>query len=173
MDLSANQAVILKEYAFSKGLLFENHLYGCFTVLEQYLDVSGYTLDCSFNQIGLTHGFLKDPRTLYAGSEGYQGVWNTIFARTDISEGFVDSLEDCIFDSMKDVSAVYFVAALDSGELPEALLKGIEEAFVTKRRRLPKTRSKRALTPMQKPKGLSKTRRQRTIYHSSDTESKA
>ena len=163
MDLSGIQSVILKEYAFSKGLLFENHLYGCFTVLEQYLDASDYVLDCSFNQIGVSHGFLNDGRAIYTGSEQYQSLWLNLFAKTDLSDGFVDELEDCIFDSMKDVSAVYFVAALDSGELPEELLKGIEAAFVVKRRRLPRTRSKRAVTPLQKQKqrGLLKTRKQK------------
>jgi hypothetical protein len=73
----------------------------------------------------------------------------------------VDALEDCIFDAMKDVSAVYFVGALDSGELPEELLKGIEEVLVVRRRRLPRTRSKRVLTPIQKRRGLSKTRKQK------------
>jgi hypothetical protein len=173
MDLSGIQAVILKEYASSKGLLFENHLYGCFTVLEQFLDVHDYVLDCSFNQIGVSHGFLNDARASYAGSEGYQNLWSGLFSRTDLSDAFVDTLEDCIFDSMKDASSVYFVAALDSGELPEELLKGIEAVFAIKRKRLPRTRSKRAITPMQKPKGLAKTRRQKVTYHNSDTESKA
>jgi len=163
MDLSGIHEVILKEYAISKGLLFENHLYGCFTVLEQCLDVSGYTLDCSFNKIGVNHGFLNDGRAIYTGSEGYQNLWLNLFAKTDLSDGFVDGLEDCIFDSMKDVSAVYFVAALDSGELPQELLKGIEEVFVVKRRRLPRTRSKRVLTPIQKSKGLGKTRKQKIM----------
>jgi hypothetical protein len=161
MDLSGIHAVILKEYAFSKGLLFENHLYGCFTVLEQCLDVSAHRLDCSFNQIGIRHGFLNDARTTYTGSEAYQNLWLDLFAKTDLSDSFVDALEDCIFDAMKDVSAVYFVGALDTGELPEELLKGIEEVFVVKRRRLPRTRSKRALTPIQKTKGLGKTRKQK------------
>jgi len=160
MDLSGIQEIILKEYTLSKGLLFENHLYGCFTLLEKRLDMSACVLDCSFNRIGLTHGFLKDERAIYTGSQNYQTLWNTLLvSQPDISDAYVDALEDCVFDSMKDVSATYFVAVLDSGELPEELLKGIEEQLVIKRRRLPKTRSKRTSTPLQKHKGLSKTRR--------------
>jgi len=172
MDLSGIHTVILKEYASSKGLLFENHLYGCFTVLEQFLDMHDYVLDCSFNQIGVSHGFLNDPRALYTGSQDYQSLWPQLFSRSDLSDSFVDALEDCIFESLKDASSVYFVAALDSGELPEELLKGIEAVFAVKRKRLPRTRSKRAITPMQKPKGLAKTRRQKVTYHNSDTEPK-
>jgi len=169
MDLSGIHAIILKEYASSKGLLFENHLYGCFTILEQFLDVHDYTLDCSFNQIGISHGFLNDARASYTGSEDYQTLWSGLFSRTDVSDAFVDTLEDIVFESLKDASSVYFVAALDSGELPEELLKGIEEVFAVKRKRLPRTRSKRAITPMQKSKGLAKTRRQKATYHSNDT----
>jgi len=157
MDISG---IILKEYAFSKGLLFENHLYGCFSLLEQRIDSSGVVLDCSFEQIGVCHGFLKDERATYRGSQAYQSLWLPLLTESGVlSESYVDELEDAGFDAMRDVSATYFVAGLDTGELPEELLIGVEAVFV-KRRRLPKTRSKRAVTPLAKMRGLSRTRRQ-------------
>ena len=157
MDASG---IILKEYAFSKGLLFENHLYGCFSLLEQRIEVSGVVLDCSFEQIGVSYGFLKDDRAIYRGSQAYQSLWLPLLTGSGLlEESYVDRLEDAVFDTMRDVSATYFVAALDTGELPEELLIGVESIFV-KRRRLPKTRSKRAVTPLEKARGLSRTRRQ-------------
>jgi hypothetical protein len=172
MDLSGINDLILKEYASKKGLLFENHLYGCFALLEQRIDSSAVVLDCSFDQIGVSHGFFKDKRTEFTGSEAYQSLWLPLLsAEGRIEESYVDSLEDCIFDVMRDVSSVFFAPALDTGELPEALLAAAEASFITvkssepiesvpvKRRRLPRTRNKHSVTPMQKAKGLSKTRK--------------
>jgi hypothetical protein len=162
MDLSGIQTLLLKEYDLSKGLLFENHLYGCFALLEQHIDTSANVLDCSFSDIGLYHGFYKDCSASYSGSEAYQSFWQSLFvAETQISETFVDSLEDTIFDSMRDISSVYFTAALETGELPDFLKQAIENAepVVPKRRKLPRTRSKHRLTPIHKSRGLSKTRK--------------
>jgi len=169
MDLSGINDLILKEYALKKGLLFENHLYGCFALLEQRIDSSAVVLDCSFDQIGVSHGFFKDLRTRFSGSEAYQSLWLPLLsAEGRIEESYVDSLEDCIFDAMRDISSVFFAPALDTGELPEALLAAAEATFIieppeqlapVKRRRLPRTRNKHSVTPMQKAKGLSKTRK--------------
>ena len=168
MDLSGINDLILKEYALKKGLLFENHLYGCFALLEQRIDSSAVVLDCSFDQIGVSHGFFKDLRTGFTGSEAYQSLWLPLLsAEGHLEESYVDSLEDCIFDAMRDISSVFFAPALDTGELPEVLLAAAKATFVTepvepapiKRRRLPRTRNKHSVTPMQKAKGLSKTRK--------------
>jgi len=165
MDLSGVKELVLKEYAISKGLLFENHLYGCFTLLEKRIDTSGVVLDCSFNAIGSKHGFFTDVRALYTGSSSYQSFWMPLLTVGEsLSGDFVDALEDLIFDEMRDISSVYFSGALESGELPEDLLKLAEASFV-KRRRLPRTRSKQAITPLQRPKGLAKTRRKKTVDH--------
>jgi hypothetical protein len=174
MDLSGIQTLLLKEYDLSKGLLFENHLYGFFALLEHHIDISTNVLDCSFSDIGLYHGFYKDPKATYSGSEAYQSLWQSLLvAETPLSESFVDSLEDTIFDSMQDISAVYFTAALETGELPKDLLNQAIESLVPviaaipvivdeevpKRRKLPRTRNKQRLTPIHKAKGLSKTRK--------------
>ena len=159
MDLSGIRASLLNEYTTSKGLLFENHLYGCFTLLEQQIDSSATALDCSFSHIGVQHGFLKDSRAVYTGSESYQSLWIPLLTSQQ-TDAFVDELEDSLFDYMRDISSAYFAPALDTGELPEPLLK---EALVVltpvKRRRLLHTKSKAPITPIKKTKHLSKTRR--------------
>jgi hypothetical protein len=156
-DLSGIVTTIQAEYALSKGLLFENHVYGCFTLLEQCIDSSG-SFDGSFNQIGAIHGFLKDPRALFTGSEAYRSLWSSLLSSSQ-TDDFVDQLEDTIFDFMKDCSSVYFAAALETGELPEPLLKEAMASFAPKRRRLLHTKSRAVLTPIKKTKHLSKTRR--------------
>jgi len=159
MDLSGIKTILINEFTASKGLLFENHLYGCFTLLEQQIDSSSVALDCSFNQIGARHGFLKDPRTLYTGSETYQSLWIPLLTSRQ-TEAFVDDMEDSLIDSMRDSSANYFAAALDSGELPEAILKeALSVLAPSKRRRLLHTKSRAPVTPIKKTKRLSRTRR--------------
>jgi hypothetical protein len=173
MDLSGINDLILKEYASAKGLLFENHLYGCFALLEQRIDSSSIVLDCSFDQIGVHHGFFKDLRTRFSGSPTYQSFWLPLLSvEGRLEDSYVDSLEDCIFDAMRDISSVFFAPALDTGELPEALLSVAEATFITeqtesvpvKRRRLPRTRNKHSVTPIQKAKGLSKTRKAARLH---------
>ena len=162
MDLSGIRALLINEYTASKGLLFENHLYGCFTLLEQQIDSSATALDCSFSHIGVQHGFLKDPRAVYTGSEAYQSLWTPLLTSQQ-TDAFVDELEDSLFDYMRDISSAYFAPALDTGELPEPLLKEALAALmpvpVPKRRRLLHTKSKAPVTPIKKTKHLSKTRR--------------
>ena len=164
MDLSGTRAILINEYTASKGLLFENHLYGCFTLLELQIDSSGVALDCSFNQIGVQHGFLKDPRAIYTGSEAYQSLWVPLLTGSQ-TDAFVDELEDSLFDYMRDISSAYFAPALDTGELPEPLLKEalIVLTPVLKRRRLLHTRSRAPVTPIKKTKHLSKTRRKPVV----------
>ncbi len=172
MDLSGIKAIIINEFTNSKGLLFENHLYGCFTLLEQQIDSSSVALDCSFNQIGAQYGFLKDPRALFTGSEAYQSLWISHVGQSPTgklplltsrqTDAFVDELEDGIFDFMRDSSAVFFAAALDTGELPEAVLKEAFNALTAvpvKRRRLLHTKSRAPVTPIKKSRHLGKTRR--------------
>jgi hypothetical protein len=165
MDLSGIRTALLNEYTASKGLLFENHLYGCFTLLELQIDSSASALDCSFNQIGVQHGFLRDPRAVYTGSEAYQSLWNPLLTESQ-TEVFVDELEDSLFDYMRDISSAYFAPALDTGELPEPILKEaltVLTGLPPKRRRLLHTRSRAPVTPIKKTKHLSKTRRQPVI----------
>jgi hypothetical protein len=165
MDLSGITTILINEFTNSKGLLFENHLYGCFTLLEHQIDSSSVALDCSFNQIGTKHGFLKDPRSLFTGSEAYQSLWTPLLTSRQ-TDAFVDELEDGIFDFMRDNSANYFAAALDTGELPEPVLKealSLLPSIPVKRRRLLHTKSRTPVTPIKKTKHLSKTRRKPVV----------
>jgi hypothetical protein len=158
-DLSGIKTILINEFMASKGLLFENHLYGCFTLLEQQIDSSAVALDCSFNLIGAQYGFLKDPRALYTGSEAYQSLFIPLLTSRQ-TDAFVDELEDTLFDYMRDSSAVFFGAALDTGELPEPILKeALSVLAPSKRRRLLHTKSRAPVTPIKKSRHLGKTRR--------------
>jgi hypothetical protein len=120
MDYSELTGLILNEFQSHAGLAFENHLYGCFTLLEQCLDGSGLVIDVSqtFHRIGADHGFLKNPLCTYDASGTYRDAWIRVFAQ-DISDGFVDQLEDAVFESLG--KSQFFSVAVDNGELTEAL----------------------------------------------------
>jgi hypothetical protein len=120
MDYSELTGLILNEFQSHAGLAFENHLYGCFTLLEQRLDSSGLLVDVSqsFHQIGAEHGFFKNPLCTYDASGTYRDAWIKVFAQ-DISDGFVDQLEDSVFEPL--ASSQFFSVAVDNGELTEAL----------------------------------------------------
>jgi hypothetical protein len=120
MDYSELTGLILNEFQSHAGLAFENHLYGCFTLLEQCLDGSGLVVDVSqsFHQIGADHGFFKNPLCTYDASGTYRDAWIKVFAQ-DISDGFVDQLEDAVFESLG--KSQFFSVAVDNGELTEAL----------------------------------------------------
>jgi hypothetical protein len=120
MDYSELTGLILKEFQSHAGLAFENHLYGCFTLLEQRLDGSGLLVDVSqtFHRIGADHGFFKNPLCTYDTSGTYSDAWMKVFAQ-DISDGFVDQLEDSVFEPLS--KSQFFSVAVDNGELTEVL----------------------------------------------------
>jgi len=103
---------------------------------------------------------LKDARASFTGSNAYQSLWLTLLRPEEfLTDTVVDELEDAVFGVMRDVNSTFFTAALDTGELPEELLAEAEASLQVKRRRLRRTHSKQAITPIHKHKGLSKTRK--------------
>ena len=135
MDVSGIVAALLKEFHRSKGLLFENHLYGCLSLLEQIAegsaDVSGtrlifpaplpsFDVNEDWASIGLTHGFYEDVSSetvnvLYMGSRNYYDTWLSLFTnRVTLDE--LDALEDALFSQLKEAGADLFVGALAASE---------------------------------------------------------
>jgi hypothetical protein len=184
MDISGIASVLLKEYHSSKGLSFENHLYGCFSLLEQVaegsVEVSGTVLQFaapfdvsgSWASIGLVHGFQEDTQG-FEGSHEYRATWLPLMTnRVRLEE--VDALEDCVFVRLREAGAVQFVAALDVDKgseteakttaLPSALplTKPLAEPLpkpLTKHLNKRRTRHKRTVTPIKRHYRYAKTRR--------------
>ena len=68
MDVSGLTTIILEEYRSHPGIFFENHLYGCLTLLEERLtDASHVDVSAQWQQIGVEHGFFRDPLCIYEG----------------------------------------------------------------------------------------------------------
>ena len=176
MDLSGITSVLLKEYHSSKGLSFENHLYGCFSLLEQVaegsVEVSGsilqfatpFDVSGSWASIGLVHGFQEDTQG-FEGSQEYRATWLPLITkRVGLEE--VDALEDCVFMGLREAGAVQFVAALDADKVSEtegkALDKPLAEPLAKPLAKHPnkrRTRHKRTVTPIKRHHRYAKTRR--------------
>jgi hypothetical protein len=191
MDTSGIVQTLLAEYdsceTVAVSVAFQNHLYGCLSVIEQQTDEGEVLLNLidvsntdPWTTLGIEYGFLSDPRVTYRGSETYKtvmtGLLRAVQPQTDL-----DQLEEALFTRMKETDAKYFQAALVSAELDPALLteigalldhplvdskiKGAKIDPVKKRRGLQYTRSTKgkAAPAITVPKGLAKTRRRKTV----------
>jgi hypothetical protein len=148
MDVSGALHVLLREYETSKGLFFENHVYGCISLLEQWiegsLDLSGshvtfgegsspFDLDSQWDQIGAHHGFYRPlvVEAPYEGSAEYKAFWLVLFRGPVLTEAVLDAFEEAVWKAYKQIGAVYFCGALATGDLtPELLEKGLAAATV-------------------------------------------
>ena len=193
IDMSGIIQTLLTEYdsceTVAISVAFQNHLYGCLSVIEQQTDESEVLLDLSgldssemnlWTTLGIEYGFLPDPRATYRGSATYKSVMTALLSRI-IPQPDLDLLEDALFGRMKETDATYFQAALVSAELDPALLteiaalldhpledskiKGAKVDPIKKRKGLLYTRSTKAKTvpAVTVPKGLAKTRRRKTV----------
>jgi len=163
MDLSGTVSIIVQEYQANPGIFFENHLYGCLSLLESRLDSSG-SLDVSHVLIGSQNGFYKNPVCLYEGSAAYQSVWAHLF-QTDVSACFVDDLEDALIEALE--GSAFFSHGVEHGDLSAELedkaalmLKAAEPK--TKRRLAKSRKGVQAGTPPKSKLRFDKTRRART-----------
>jgi hypothetical protein len=185
MDSSGIVQTLLAEYDSCEtavlSIAFQNHLYGCLSVIEQQTEEGSVLLDLSgtdlWPTIGIEYGFLSDPRATYRGSSAYISVMTDLLHRV-IPQTELDLLEEALFDRMKETDAKYFQAALVSAELDPVLLTEIGALLehplddskikaakvdpIKKKRGLQYTRSAKAKTvSVTIPKGLAKTRRRK------------
>jgi hypothetical protein len=191
MDCSGIVQTLLAEYdsceTAAVSVAFQNHLYGCLSVVEQQTDEGEVLLDLSGSDpswmnpwtiLGIEYGFLSDPRATYRGSEQYKSVMTSLLSSI-IPQTELEPLEEALFARMRETDAKYFQAALVSAELDPALLteitalldqpladskiKGAKIDPIKKRRGLQYTRSIKikGVPAIAVPKGLAKTRRRK------------
>lgn len=188
LDVSGIVQGLLTEYdsceTVAISVAFQNHLYGCLSVIEQQTDESEVLLDLSsddsWTTLGIEYGFLPDPRATYRGSATYKSVMTDLLSRI-IPQPNLDQFEEALFTRMKETDAKYFQAALVSAELDPTLLteiaalldhpledskiKGAKVDPVKKKKGLLYTRSTKGKTApaVTVPKGLAKTRRRKGV----------
>ena len=158
------------------SLQFENHLYGCLSVLEMLAeDASGIgDLSANFSGVGHEYGFFHDERSVHDGwSNSYRDTWLWVWQtvgreRRDMSD--VEWIESALIGRINDVSGVtagisgtafpFFKVALESGDIPDELYDectGLMESMkVPGKKRVRGTEltrrvhGRRAITPLRK-----------------------
>ena len=125
----------------SKGLAslqLQNHLYGCFIVMEDIanqtisysngvLTGSNFTIDLNkeFSTIGLRYGFVMDTQLLLSSPNPlYKEAWMTCFQNISLKKDLimVDLIEDQVIAILKEVVPAeesFFLHSLESGSLPQ------------------------------------------------------
>jgi hypothetical protein len=140
MDISGTIQCVLDEFELCESeamsIAFQNHLYGCFSIIEQHTENGSVLLDLSntdisnsnpWTTLGIDYGFLEDTRAVYAGSDRYRSVMTDLLLTLWTDEQ-VEELEQLVFEFLKQRDAKYFVAALEE---QADILNSAINAFVT------------------------------------------
>uniref|UniRef100_A0A6C0K1V5 Uncharacterized protein n=1 Tax=viral metagenome TaxID=1070528 RepID=A0A6C0K1V5_9ZZZZ len=163
MDISGLTAIILQEYTSYPGIFFENHVYGCLTLLEERLaDSSNVDVSAQWQQIGAEYGFFRDPLCIYEGSPAYRSAWQILLGM-DGSAQFVDDLEDAVIEALD--ASTFFSYGVDHGDLSPELAEAALKAMKPAKRLLSKSRKGVRVATPPKVKGARfiKTRRQKVV----------
>ena len=146
------QDVIRKQLGVKdlESLQIQNHIYGCFILMEDIADKSctmeqntftfkDYTFDADkhFSQIGIRYGFLMDTKLILTGFlPEYKETWlealKELCTMEKASEA-VDHIEDTAIQIIRDVIApdhAFFLHALQTGSLPQEWIHKVI-AFLT------------------------------------------
>jgi hypothetical protein len=123
-----------------RSLQFQNHLYGCFIVMEDIaqgtVELSGtvlrtptfsFDLEARFDEIGLHYGFIMDTQLRWGGpendKEAYRRCWVEAFQATGREKKIetVDGMEDVLIELVTEqipADSSFFSHALHTGVLP-------------------------------------------------------
>lgn len=119
-----------------RSLQFQNHLYGCFIVMEDIaqgtVELTGtvlrtptfsFDLEARFDEIGLHYGFIMDTQLRWGGPEEYRRCWVEAFQATGREKKIetVDGMEDVLIEFVTEqipAESSFFSHALHTGVLP-------------------------------------------------------
>jgi hypothetical protein len=147
MDLTQIKSVVLNQLTNANGLYslkVQNHIYGCFIVMEDIaqsvVDLSGtiistpkytFDLDKQFSDIGLRYGFAMDTKlTLDTFNPEYKNAWLQYFKDIDLAKDIEESdkIEDAIIEIVQKTvnpEEAFFIQALESGSLPQEWIEKV------------------------------------------------
>jgi len=119
------------------SLMIQNHLYGCFIIMEDIaqhkVNVDGtiistpkftFDLDKQFSEIGLRYGFVMDTKlALNTFNPEYKETWLRQFKDIDIAQNIeeVDKIEESLIEIIQTIKSedAFFISALETGTLPQ------------------------------------------------------
>ncbi len=155
MEIDIIKRVILDELNGKSGLYslkLQNHIYGCFVIMEDiaqkqcnildteliYPDDTRIDYDIAFSKIGLQYGFVTNEKLEYdTFSATYKQLWIDLFRDIDLIQDitFVDNIEDSIIDILRDIIPSednFFKEAVDDGQISEKSVQKIIEMLSNK-----------------------------------------
>ena len=139
------KSIVLNQLNEANGLyslILQNHLYGCFIIMEDIAlgvyDVSGTVLstpkftfdyDKQFSDIGIRFGFLMDTKLSTTFSSDYKEAWLKQFKEIDLEREIatVDTIEDSLIEVIQEAKDDFFMNALETGSLPQEWLEKVLE----------------------------------------------
>lgn len=139
------ESIVLNQLNEANGLyslILQNHLYGCFIIMEDIalgvynitdtvLSTPTFTFDYDkqFSDIGIRFGFLMDTKLSTAFSPDYKEAWLKQFKEIDLEREIatVDSIEDSLIEVIQEVTDNFFMNALETGSLPQEWLEKVLE----------------------------------------------
>lgn len=139
------ESIVLNQLHEANGLyslILQNHLYGCFIIMEDIalgvynitdtvLSTPTFTFDYDkqFSDIGIRFGFLMDTKLSTAFSPDYKEAWLKQFKEIDLEREIttVDSIEDSLIEVIQEVTDNFFMNALETGSLPQEWLEKVLE----------------------------------------------
>ncbi len=190
MELEKIKSVVLNQLNESNGLYslkLQNHIYGCFIIMEDIaqsvLDISdniistpkfSFNLDEHFGEIGIRYGFAMESKlALDMWSNEYKEMWLSVFRDIDLQKDIneVDKVEDCIIAIIQTAikpDDAFFLSALDTGSLPQDWIEKAFQLINPVEEKSDKTLLSKAQTekPLRTKKRLAVTRRQHFIEKS-------
>jgi hypothetical protein len=149
MDLTRIKSAVLNQLTNINGLYslkVQNHIYGCFIVMEDIaqgvVELSDsiistpkyvFDLDKQFSDIGLRYGFAMDSKlALDTFNPEYKETWLQYFKDIDIARSIEESdrIEDAIIEIVQNSvkpDEAFFIQALETGSLSQ---DWIEKVFL-------------------------------------------
>jgi hypothetical protein len=140
MDLTNIKSAVTSELVEKNSLTslkIQNHIYGCFLIMEDIAQkkvdfmnniITGqkFTLDLDkqFDEIGIRYGFVMDTKlTLDNFDKTYKETWLKYFNDIDVESNIdqVDAIEDCLIEVIQKTvpsENSFFISALETGSLP-------------------------------------------------------
>lgn len=147
MDLTRIKSAVLNQLTNTDGLYslrIQNHIYGCFIVMEDIaqsvVDLSGtiistpkytFDLDKQFYDIGLRYGFAMDSKlALDTFNPEYKDAWLQYFKDVDLAKDIeeTDKIEDALIEIVQKNTKpdeAFFIQALESGSLPQECIEKV------------------------------------------------
>lgn len=153
MDLSDIKSAVLRQLSEKTGidsLKIQNHIYGCFIVMEdiaqQHIAFSNniisngkfiFDLDKQFSEIGIRYGFIMDTKLLFHDYEKlYKDMWIKYFNIVHHSHNIeqADTIEDALIEiiqSQVPSNEAFFINSLESGTLSQEWIDKVISLFNT------------------------------------------